>query len=78
MTSLYNDWEPTAKAEFAIGGSKDNYQLFYDYLDGKSNGYGQVSDANGRSTEAKKSIRKRRLRQKRLHQQQFLAVEHLA
>ncbi|QFV11953.1 penicillin-binding protein [Lacticaseibacillus rhamnosus] len=54
VTSLYNDWEPTAKAEFAIGGSKDNYQLFYDYLDGKSNGYGQVSDANGRSTEAKK------------------------
>ncbi|MDG3062962.1 penicillin-binding protein [Lacticaseibacillus casei] len=54
VTSLYNDWQPTAKAEFGIGGSKDNYQLFYDHLNGKSNGYGQVSDANGRSTEAKK------------------------
>lgn len=54
VTSLYNDWQPTTKNDFAIGGSKANYQLFFDHLDGKQNGYGQVSDANGNSTEAKK------------------------
>ncbi|KRK70318.1 transglycosylase domain-containing protein [Lacticaseibacillus nasuensis] len=44
LTSLYNDWEPGAsKAKFGIGGSADNYALFWYNFGGVRNGYGRVT-----------------------------------
>ncbi|WKF85775.1 transglycosylase domain-containing protein [Lacticaseibacillus pantheris] len=44
VTSLYNGWTPDAfKTEFAIGGTFNNYRLFWNYMDGANNGYGKTT-----------------------------------
>ncbi len=41
VTSLYNDWTPgKPTTQFGIGGTSDNFKLFWEYLQGKRNGYG--------------------------------------
>ncbi len=78
VTSLYNDWEPTAKAEFAIGGSKIIISCSTIILMAKAMVMAKCQMLTAAPPRLKKNIRKRRLRQKPLHQQQFLAVVHLA
>ncbi len=41
VTSLYNDWTPgSLTPQFGIGGTSENYKLFWDFMQGKANGYG--------------------------------------
>lgn len=49
LTSLYNNWEPTTTTgTFGIGGSTENYALFWAYLSGNtSNGYGTTTTGAG-------------------------------
>ncbi|MFD1485584.1 transglycosylase domain-containing protein [Lacticaseibacillus baoqingensis] len=49
VTNLYNGTAPTtATSQFGIGGTMENYKLFWEYVGGKrSNGYGKVTTEYG-------------------------------
>ena len=55
-TALSLSPAPNATARFGIGGSTKDYNLFYDYLEGKNNDYGKVLIYTGKTISKKKNI----------------------
>lgn len=55
-TALSLSPAPAATARFGIGGSTKDYNLFYDYLEGKNNDYGKVLIYTGKTISKKKNI----------------------
>lgn len=55
-TALSLSSAPAATARFGIGGSTKDYNLFYDYLEGKKNDYGKVLIYTGKTISKKKNI----------------------
>lgn len=56
VTALSLNPAPAASAEFGIGASHSDYQLFYDYLDGESNDYGQELYYTGKTISKKRKL----------------------
>lgn len=66
-TALFNNGQPNgASYKFGIGGTDDNYKLFWDHYQGKDNGYGTVLniDSNGNVLNPPKTEKEKEKEQK--------------
>ncbi|MFC2694787.1 MAG: transglycosylase domain-containing protein [Lactobacillus sp.] len=58
VTDLSLRQAPAARARFAIGASTADYRLYYDYLQGEQNRYGQLLTYTGKTISKKRNIAK--------------------